>query len=56
LELAYYDKHDRATIDNIATMLDVHRSTAGEDIKHAENTLMSEVGEDLFPDAVSGET
>jgi predicted DNA binding protein len=56
LELGYYDEHDRATIDNIATMLDVHRSTAGEHIKHAENTLMSEVGEDLFPDAVSGET
>lgn len=50
LELGYYDDTDRATVEDIAGMLDVHRSTAGEHIKRAENTLLSEVGGYLFPD------
>jgi predicted DNA binding protein len=54
LELGYYDEEDRATVDDIAGLLEVHRSTAGEHIKRAENTLLSEVGDNLFPDAANG--
>lgn len=54
LELGYYEEENRATVDEIASMLDVHRSTAGEHIKRAENTLLSEVGVHLFPDTGGG--
>lgn len=56
LELGYYDEENRATVDDIAAMLEVHRSTAGEHIKRAENTLLSEVGDNLFPNTVDGAT
>lgn len=56
LELGYYEEENRATIDDIAAMLEVHRSTAGEHIKRAENTLLSEVGDNLFPDTASTKT
>jgi hypothetical protein len=36
-------------------MLEAHCSTAGEHIKRAENTLLSEVGGYLFPDVREGE-
>lgn len=50
LEVGYYAENSRATIADIATKLDVHRSTAGEHIKHVERTLPSEIGRHLFPD------
>lgn len=54
LELGYYEEEDRATVDDIASMLDVHRSTAGEHIKRAENILLSEIGTHLFPETAGG--
>lgn len=56
LELGYYAENDQATISDIAAFLDVHHSTAGEHIKRAENTLLSEVGRHLFPDVVNQST
>lgn len=56
LELGYYAENDQATISDIAAFLDVHHSTAGEHIKRAENTLLSEVGRHLFPDVVTQST
>lgn len=50
LELGYYDQENRATVDDVASLLKVHRSTAGEHIKRAETTLLSEVGRHLFPE------
>lgn len=49
LELGYYGEGKRVTIADIADHLGVHRSTAGEHIKRAENTLLSEIGSRLFP-------
>lgn len=54
LELGYYDQDDRATIDDIADLLEVHRSTAGEHIKRVETTLLSEMGRHLFPELAQG--
>ncbi|GAA0541452.1 helix-turn-helix domain-containing protein [Halorubrum ejinorense] len=53
LELGYYAGDDQATISDIAAFLDVHHSTAGEHIKRAENTPLSEVGRHMFPDVVN---
>jgi predicted DNA binding protein len=49
LELGYYREDERVTIADIADRLNVHRSTAGEHVKRAENTLLSEIGARLFP-------
>lgn len=49
LELGYYRADERVTIADIADHLGVHRSTAGEHVKRAENTLLSEIGSRLFP-------
>lgn len=49
LELGYYREGERVTIADVADHLGVHRSTAGEHIKRAENTLLSEIGSRLFP-------
>jgi predicted DNA binding protein len=49
LELGYYREDERVTIADIADRLGVHRSTAGEHVKRAENTLLSEIGSRLFP-------
>ena len=49
LRLGYYRADERVTIADIADHLGVHRSTAGEHVKRAENTLLSEIGARLFP-------
>lgn len=49
LSLGYYGRDSRVTIEDIAEELGVHRSTAGEHVKRAEDTLLSEVGSRLFP-------
>ena len=54
LELGYYREDRRVTIEDIADHLGVHRSTAGEHVKRAENTLLSEIGARLFPGATTG--
>lgn len=50
LELGYYGEENRATVEDVAAMLDVHRSTAGEHIKRAENILLSQIGAHFFPE------
>lgn len=50
LELGYYREDERVTIADVADRLGVHRSTAGEHVKRAENTLLSEIGSQLFPE------
>ena len=54
LELGYYRGDANVTIEDIADHLGVHRSTAGEHVKRAENTLLSEIGARLFPTDASG--
>jgi len=54
LELGYYREDTRVTIEDIAEHLGVHRSTAGEHVKRAENALLSEIGARLFPDLETG--
>ena len=49
LSLGYYRDDSRVTIEDIAEELGVHRSTAGEHVKRAENALLSEIGSRLFP-------
>jgi hypothetical protein len=49
LSMGYYERGSRVTIEDIADRLGVHRSTAGEHVKRAENTLLSEIGARLFP-------
>ena len=53
LELGYYRDDANVTIADIADHLGVHRSTAGEHVKRAENTLLSEIGARLFPETGS---
>lgn len=48
LKLDYYDDHSEATLEDIATALDVHETTAWEHLSKAENAILSEVGERLF--------
>lgn len=54
LAVGYYDVENRATVDDVAERLDVHRSTAGEHIKRAESALMAAVGQRLFPSGSGG--
>lgn len=49
LSLGYYESGSGVTIEDIADRLGVHRSTAGEHVKRAENALLSELGSRLFP-------
>jgi predicted DNA binding protein len=49
LSLGYYERDSRVTVEDIAEALGVHRSTAGEHVKRAENTILSEIGGRLFP-------
>jgi len=49
LSLGYYEGGSQVTIQDIADRLGVHRSTAGEHVKRAENALLSELGSQLFP-------
>lgn len=49
LSLGYYDGRSQVTIEDIADHLGVHRSTAGEHLKRAEDALLSEVGSRLYP-------
>jgi predicted DNA binding protein len=51
LSLGYYEGESRVTIEDIADHLGVHRSTAGEHVKRAENALLSAVGSRLFPES-----
>jgi len=46
----YYEKDEDETIADVADSLDIHHSTVGEHLKKAENTLLSEIGEQLFID------
>jgi len=55
LSLGYYERGPSVTIEDIAEELEVHRSTAGEHVKRAENTLLSEIGARLFPGATTGD-
>jgi predicted DNA binding protein len=55
LSVGYYDDGSRVTIEDIADRLGVHRSTAGEHVKRAENTLLSEIGDRLFPGTTAGD-
>lgn len=48
LAVGYYDVENRATVEDVADRLGVHRSTAGEHIKRAESALMSALGKRLF--------
>ncbi|MXR40513.1 hypothetical protein GRX01_04010 [Halobaculum sp. WSA2] len=55
LKLGYYTSDEHVTVDDIASLLGVHRSTAGEHIKRAEETLLSEIGAYIFPDIADRE-
>jgi predicted DNA binding protein len=48
LELGYYDGDSSTTIDDIATDLDLHETTAWEHLKKAENAILTDVGSRLF--------
>ncbi|PSQ11332.1 hypothetical protein BRC93_05900 [Halobacteriales archaeon QS_5_70_15] len=54
LSIGYYDGHSQVTMEDIAAHLGVHRSTAGEHLKRAEDALLSEVGSRLFPGVEAG--
>ena len=54
LSLGYYERDSQVTIEDIADRLGIHRSTAGEHVKRAENAVLSEVGSRLFPGIESG--
>lgn len=49
LALGYYENESSSTMEDIAEHLDLHRSTVGEHLKKAQNTLLTEVGKGLFP-------
>lgn len=49
LELGYYDPAKDVVVDDIASVVDVHRTTAWEHLKKAQNVVLSEVGNHLFP-------
>lgn len=50
LALDYYDDDGDTTMKDIADHLDLHRSTVGEHLKKAQNTLLTQVGNQLFPE------
>lgn len=48
LELGYYEADSSTTVEDIASVLDVHETTAWEHLKKAENAILTDVGRRLF--------
>ena len=48
LRLGYYDTDSKVTTEAIGEELDLHQSTVWEHLSKAENTLLTEIGSQLF--------
>jgi len=57
LALGYYESGSDVTTEDIASELDLNQSTVWEHLKKAENTILTTVGKQLFPEnGAAGET